>query len=193
MSRVPTPSGTHLTTHSAAQADAGPQQDGWNHHASPHAQATHAAGSAGKPKCTSPEVWTEAQRDPLALEFHATLQRGVPGLCFSPYLEGQQPGSQINETQIRKRLAIIKPHTGWVRSFSCTDGREQTPRVAPRQPLGRHLRRRAAERQHKRKPGRAATTDRAGAAVPQLCFFSRRGQRGDGGLDRPPGARGSHD
>ena len=51
-------------------------------------------------------------------------------LCFSPYLEGQQPGSQIGEAQIRERLRIIQPHVGWVRTFSCTDGHEQTPRVA---------------------------------------------------------------
>ena len=60
----------------------------------------------------------------------ATLQRGAHGLCFSPYLEGQQPGDQIGEAQIRARMAIVRPHTRWVRSFSCTDGHEQTPRIA---------------------------------------------------------------
>jgi glucan 1,3-beta-glucosidase len=54
----------------------------------------------------------------------------VHGLCFSPYLEGQQPGSIVSEAQIRERLSLIKPHTGWVRTFSCTDGHEQTPRIA---------------------------------------------------------------
>lgn len=76
------------------------------------------------------EVWTPEARRSLAAEFTATLQRGVPGLCFSPYLEGQQPGDQIPEAQIRERLQIIRPHTGWVRSFSCTDGHEHTPRIA---------------------------------------------------------------
>ena len=87
-------------------------------------------GMAGAWKSTGAEVWTDAQRDALALEFHATMQRGVHGLCFSPYLEGQQPGSQIGAAQIRERLAIIKPHTAWVRTFSCTDGHQQTPRIA---------------------------------------------------------------
>jgi glucan 1,3-beta-glucosidase len=79
---------------------------------------------------SSPEVWTRQARSALAAEFHATLQQGVHGLCFSPFLEGQQPGSQVGAAQIRERLTILRPHAGWVRSFSCTDGHEQTPRVA---------------------------------------------------------------
>ena len=58
------------------------------------------------------------------------LRAGVHGLCFSPYLEGQAPGAQVSEAQIRARLETIRPHTGWVRTFSCTDGHEQTPRIA---------------------------------------------------------------
>ena len=52
------------------------------------------------------------------------------GFCFSPYLEGQSPGSHVSETQIRARLEIIRPYTSWVRTFSCTDGHEATPRIA---------------------------------------------------------------
>ena len=77
-----------------------------------------------------PEVWTDVERKTLSDAFRSVLRRGVHGLCFSPYLEGQQPGSLVSEAQIRKRLAILRPHTHWVRSFSCTDGHEQTPRVA---------------------------------------------------------------
>ena len=79
---------------------------------------------------SGPEVWSGETRDLLAAEFSATLQRGVHGLCFSPYLEGQQPGERIGETQIRDRLEIMRPHARWIRSFSCTDGHEQTPRIA---------------------------------------------------------------
>ena len=80
---------------------------------------------------TAPTVtWSDAQRSQLEADFHAVLKRGVHGLCFSPYLEGQAPGSTVSEDQIRQRLQIIKPHTGWVRTFSCTDGHEQTPRIA---------------------------------------------------------------
>ncbi|MCL4165100.1 UNVERIFIED_CONTAM: hypothetical protein GTU68_002492 [Idotea baltica] len=52
------------------------------------------------------------------------------GLCFSPYEEGQEPGEQITEKQIRRRMKIIKPYTKWIRSFSCTEGNEAIPRIA---------------------------------------------------------------
>ena len=79
---------------------------------------------------TGDEVWTGEQRDTLAADFKATLERGTHGLCFSPYLEGQAPGDRIKEGQIRERLQVIRPHTRWIRTFSCTDGHEQTPRIA---------------------------------------------------------------
>jgi exo-beta-1,3-glucanase (GH17 family) len=62
--------------------------------------------------------------------FHEAMQLKMHGLCFSPYLEDQQPGMQISEEQIRRRIEIIKPHTKWIRSFSCTDGNELIPRIA---------------------------------------------------------------
>jgi glucan 1,3-beta-glucosidase len=77
-----------------------------------------------------PEVWTDVERQNLRDAFRATLRRGMHGLCFSPYLEGQQPGSQVSAAQIRERLQVIQPHTRWIRTFSCTDGHEQTPRIA---------------------------------------------------------------
>ncbi|MBU6258375.1 MAG: glycosyl hydrolase [Burkholderiales bacterium] len=58
------------------------------------------------------------------------MDAGLHGLCFSPYLDGQAPGSRVDEAQIRARLALIRPYTRWVRSFSCTDGHEHTPRLA---------------------------------------------------------------
>ncbi|MEN8790344.1 MAG: glycosyl hydrolase family 17 protein [Flavobacteriaceae bacterium] len=58
------------------------------------------------------------------------LEDGMHGLCFSPYEEGQNPGDQISEAQIRRRLEIIKPYTQWIRSFSCTEGNEEIPRIA---------------------------------------------------------------
>ena len=59
-----------------------------------------------------------------------TLEAGVHGLCFSPYEEGQEPGDQLSEAQIRRRLEIIRPYTDWVRSFSCTEGNELIPKIA---------------------------------------------------------------
>ncbi|MEO0526256.1 MAG: glycosyl hydrolase family 17 protein [Bacteroidota bacterium] len=58
------------------------------------------------------------------------LEGGVHGLCFSPYVEGQNPGDQITEDQIRRRMEIIEPFTKWIRSFSCTEGNEAIPRIA---------------------------------------------------------------
>ncbi|MGA9239463.1 glycosyl hydrolase family 17 protein [Robiginitalea sp.] len=58
------------------------------------------------------------------------LAMGMHGLCFSPYEEGQKPGERISESQIRRRMEIIKPYTEWIRSFSCTEGNEKIPGIA---------------------------------------------------------------
>ena len=62
--------------------------------------------------------------------FSKVLANGMHGLCFSPYIEGQKPGDSITEAQIRLRMAIIKPFTQWIRTFSCTDGNELIPKIA---------------------------------------------------------------
>lgn len=62
--------------------------------------------------------------------FSQTLHSGFHGLCFSPYLDGQNIGDQLSEEQIRRRMEVIAPHTQWVRSFSCTDGNELIPKIA---------------------------------------------------------------
>ncbi len=62
--------------------------------------------------------------------FQGILNEGIHGISFSAYLEGQMPGSQISEAQVRARMDIIKPYIKWVRSFSCTEGNEFIPRVA---------------------------------------------------------------
>jgi len=62
--------------------------------------------------------------------FKRVLKKGMHGLCFSPYEEGQEPGDQMTEKQIRRRMKVIKPYTKWIRSFSCTDGNEAIPRIA---------------------------------------------------------------
>jgi GPH family glycoside/pentoside/hexuronide:cation symporter len=58
------------------------------------------------------------------------LTNGLHGLCFSPYLEGQQAGDILSADQIKRRLNIIAPHTKWIRSFSCTEGNELIPEIA---------------------------------------------------------------
>lgn len=62
--------------------------------------------------------------------FKEILETGVHGFCFSLYEDGQKPGDIISEEQVRRRMEIIKPHTQWVRSFSCTEGNEWIPKVA---------------------------------------------------------------
>ncbi|GMQ23819.1 hypothetical protein Aoki45_05010 [Algoriphagus sp. oki45] len=62
--------------------------------------------------------------------FAQTLDQGLHGLCFSPYLEGQNIGDALSAEQIRRRMDIISPYTQWVRSFSCTDGNELIPNIA---------------------------------------------------------------
>ncbi|RNC85877.1 MAG: glycosyl hydrolase [Balneola sp.] len=62
--------------------------------------------------------------------FRETLESGMHGIGFSAYTEGQEPGDQLSEGQIRRRMEILKPYTKWVRSFSCTDGNELIPQIA---------------------------------------------------------------
>jgi len=58
------------------------------------------------------------------------LDAKIHGLCFSPYVEGQGPGTQLGEAQIRERLSVIQPHVHWIRSFSCSEGNELIPQIA---------------------------------------------------------------
>jgi len=58
------------------------------------------------------------------------LESKIHGISFSPYIEGQGPGTQLGEAQIRERLGVIQPYVHWVRSFSCTEGHEQVPGIA---------------------------------------------------------------
>jgi len=62
--------------------------------------------------------------------FKENLQAGIHGIAFSAYEEGQEPGDQISEEQIRRRMKILQPHVKWIRSFSCTDGNERIPVIA---------------------------------------------------------------
>ena len=67
--------------------------------------------------------------------FSTSLNNGLHGICFSPYLEGQNIGDQLSESQISQRMDVIAPFTKWVRSFSCTKGNEYIPKVAQQKNL----------------------------------------------------------
>jgi exo-beta-1,3-glucanase (GH17 family) len=58
------------------------------------------------------------------------LDEKIHGISFSPYVEGQGPGTKIDEAQIRDRLDHIKSNINWIRSFSCTEGNELIPKIA---------------------------------------------------------------
>jgi len=62
--------------------------------------------------------------------FRKILKQKIHGITFSPYIEGQGPGTQLDAEQIRERLKFIQPYVRWVRSFSCTEGNELIPRIA---------------------------------------------------------------
>ena len=82
-----------------------------------------------KPETNTSYVTGETE-EALSNLFAEILQNGVHGFCFSLYGEGQKPGDIISEEQVRHRMEILKPHTRWIRSFSCTEGNELIPKVA---------------------------------------------------------------
>jgi glycoside/pentoside/hexuronide:cation symporter, GPH family len=66
----------------------------------------------------------------VSARFAAVTATPQHGLCFSPYARDQRPGDVLDEGQLRRRIAIIAPHTRWLRSFACTEGHEAIPRLA---------------------------------------------------------------
>lgn len=62
--------------------------------------------------------------------WRATLKKGMHGICFSMYEDGQEPGDIITEAQVERRIEILKPYTKWIRSFSCVEGNEHVARLA---------------------------------------------------------------
>ena len=66
----------------------------------------HAPGGSAEARAAAsppPLPLLPQARAVLDQEFRALLQAGVNGLCFSPYVEGQAPGAEISEAQIRER------------------------------------------------------------------------------------------
>ena len=70
---------------------------------------------------------TEAE---ISTQYAEILNNGLHGLCFSPYIEGQETADILSADQIGRRLDVITPHTKWIRSFSCTGGNELIPEMA---------------------------------------------------------------
>jgi len=83
----------------------------------------------GFPGLLGTDFSTMSRADKVEL-LQAILRHKIHGLSFSPYLDGQSPGVEISEHQIRERLSIIQPYTHWIRSFSCREGHQETARIA---------------------------------------------------------------
>lgn len=74
--------------------------------------------------------YTQYTNEDLRSLWHNTLNRGMHGICFSIYEDGQKPGAIITEAQVERRIKILRPYAKWVRSFSCIEGNEHVPRMA---------------------------------------------------------------
>jgi GPH family glycoside/pentoside/hexuronide:cation symporter len=68
--------------------------------------------------------------DEIRALYAEQFQRGMYGVCFSAYTQGQRAGDMLSEAQVRRRIEHIAPHTRWVRSFACTEGHELIPGLA---------------------------------------------------------------
>jgi len=73
--------------------------------------------------------------DGLKSLWRKTLDSGMHGICFSMYEDGQEPGDNITREQVERRIKILKPHTKWIRSFSCIEGNEFVSEIAHEQGL----------------------------------------------------------
>ncbi len=74
--------------------------------------------------------FSEYSNEDLVKLWKQTLQKGMHGICFSMYEDGQEPGDTITEEQVERRIKILKPYAKWIRSFSCIEGNENIPRIA---------------------------------------------------------------
>ena len=79
--------------------------------------------------------YTDLSIKDLRTLWRETLEKGMHGICFSMYEDGQKPGDTITEAQVERRVKILKPYTKWIRSFSCIEGNEHIPIVAKRHGL----------------------------------------------------------
>ena len=80
----------------------------------------------------TPLAYAGLSRAELSRLMRQVMEARVHGLSFSAYLDGEGPEkkTQLSPAQIRSRMEIVRPHAHWVRSFSCTDGNEASPRIA---------------------------------------------------------------
>lgn len=73
---------------------------------------------------------SEYSLEELKALWRKTIQDGIHGICFSMYEDGQEPGDEISLEQVERRVKILKPYAGAIRSFSCIEGNEHIPVIA---------------------------------------------------------------
>jgi len=52
--------------------------------------------------------FSEYSLDELKKLWRGTLNKGMHGICFSMYEDGQEPGDTITEDQVERRVKILK-------------------------------------------------------------------------------------
>ncbi len=62
--------------------------------------------------------------------FQAYPEKGMHGIGFSAYEEGQTPGDELSLAQVQRRMSVLKPYVQWLRSLSCIQGNQLIPVVA---------------------------------------------------------------
>jgi len=88
------------------------------------------AGFLPETAVLEPSALIDLSPEEKRARYRAILERGIHGISYSPYMDGQEPGMDIGADQIRQRMEIVRPTTRWIRSFSCCEGHEATPRIA---------------------------------------------------------------
>jgi glucan 1,3-beta-glucosidase len=78
---------------------------------------------------------TDHKTEDLKKLWRDAIDNGMHGICFSMYEDGQEPGDIITESQVERRIKILKPYTKWIRSFSCIEGNEFVPQMAQKHGL----------------------------------------------------------
>jgi exo-beta-1,3-glucanase (GH17 family) len=119
-----------------------PQEGAMDDSPTPHGSAKTAPGATASSAYRLPASGTLLGMDFSSMSWaekvallHEILERKIHGIAFSPYLEGQRPGAEISEDQIRDRLDTISQHAHWIRSFSCIEGNQEIARIAGEQGL----------------------------------------------------------
>lgn len=63
--------------------------------------------------------------------YRAPVDFRLHGLDFGPWFNsGEAPGSSISETELRKRMILVRPYTKWIRTFDMVGGMEKAGLVA---------------------------------------------------------------